>query len=170
MIILESHFKNSINTAIAAGLGALHIKDRMTSLNEFELGDIPDAAMGVLKKAGNYIANKAETSGLSGMARIAKTHIGQGAENFSNTAKQGMKSLGKSISRTAEDYRDQEAGKTGVFNNLKKAVTRTGEDAIDGVKSTYNDTKTNWLQHNQLSSLAAKNAAKFKQASYELNN
>lgn len=132
---LNKNFQKSISTAIAAGLGALHVKDRVSSINEIEMDDIIPAATNLVKKAGRFIANKTEDMGINAFARTSANNISHTAENMKDKAMQMGNALSKNVSRLAQDYRDEQSGNTGIFNGIKKTITRGTEDLGDNLQN-----------------------------------
>ena len=143
---MKQQFDSAIPTAIAAGLGALHIKDRMASLNEVEIDEILPAIGKMAKKAGGYIASKSDELGdsASKLAKSAAKSAGRNFEDVSDQTKRLAKIAGNYIQDKAEDGKDMASD---AFKSVKKGLTRIGdrgilvkvsnrmEDAQDNVKS-----------------------------------
>ena len=123
--MLTQYFETAIPTAIAAGLGALHIKDRMSSINEVDMDEILPTMGNALRKAVRYVANKSEdfVDDAGHFARKAGRYVANKSQDAAEDISTGAKALKNKIKDKIEDYND----KPGIF----KKATRLYRDKID---------------------------------------
>ena len=139
--MLTQYFETAIPTAIAAGLGALHIKDRMSSINEIEMDDVLPIIGKALKKTGRYIEDKSGNfiDDAGHFTRKSGRYIANKAEDVAEDISSGVKSLKNKIKDKIEDYND----KPGIF----KKAQRLYRDKIDLDSGEYAKEAKRYLRH-----------------------
>ena len=134
--MLTQYFETAIPTAIAAGLGALHIKDRMSSINEIEMDDVIDNIKSGAKAVGKFISRKAEdaSDAASTAFKSAKNAAQLTKTDLENNAGRGLKLLKRNlIDQPLEDLND---GKPSLLRRAKRWMHNDYDSSVMTAKDS----------------------------------
>lgn len=123
--MLNTYFESAIMPAISAGLGALHIKDRMSSLNEIEMDDILPTMAHAAKKLRRTVSDKFEDTidDAGHMVRKMGRAVANKASDMKEDLESGYRTLKTNIKDRMEDRKEGPP-------NLDKKVGRLWRDNI----------------------------------------
>lgn len=163
--MLNTYFESAIMPAISAGLGALHIKDRMSSLNEIEMDDILPTMAHAAKKLRRTASDKLEdmVDDAGHMVRKMGRAVANKASDMKEDLQSGYRTLKTNIKDRMEDRKEGPP-------NLDKKVGRLWRDNIttgDGeyakrIKSYLKNKSREAIESNDTALMAAKKAMRKK--------
>ena len=163
--MLNTYFESAIMPAISAGLGALHIKDRMSSLNEIEMDDILPTMAHAAKKARRIISDKFEDTmdDAGHMVRKMGRAVANKAADMREDLESGYRTLKTNIKDKLEDRKEGQPGLDKKVGRLWRDNITTGDgEYAKAIKGYLKNKSREATESNSDALLSAKKAMRKK--------